>query len=258
MRISINGKFVPQLTLTGDEPEFNFAYGVFETIRTYQQQSFALTEHLQRLRRSADSIALTIAPSNETLTQWVQQHCIDNDELRIKLIAALGKIYILSQPLQVHPQIYSKGVTVGLYTLERTQPEVKSLARIQEYLAHQQAVAREQHDALLINERKELYECAQGNFYYVKDNVIYTPRAKILAGVTRGIVLTLAAPYYHLKQKRIYLDEVLLADECFLTQTSTGVVPVVGIEERPVGTGKPGAVTKHLIELFGEYVGSQS
>ncbi|MBI4407582.1 MAG: branched-chain amino acid aminotransferase, partial [Candidatus Kerfeldbacteria bacterium] len=62
-------------------------------------------------------------------------------------------------------------------------------------------------------------------------------------------------PYYHVKQKRIYLDEVLLADECFLTQTSTGVVPVVGIEERPVGSGKPGSVTKHLMELFAEYVG---
>ncbi|MBI4407681.1 MAG: aminotransferase class IV, partial [Candidatus Kerfeldbacteria bacterium] len=88
MRISINGKFVPHLVLTGDEPEFNFAYGVFETIRTYRQQPFALTEHLQRLRRSADSIALPITPTNETLTQWVQQHCVATDELRIKLIAA--------------------------------------------------------------------------------------------------------------------------------------------------------------------------
>lgn len=254
MQISINGKFVQQIVLTGDEPEFNFAYGVFETIRTYVGQPFALPEHLQRLRRSAESIILSIEPSNDTLTQWVQQHCSAHNEIRIKLIAARDDIYILSQPLQINSQIYNKGVTVGLYTLERTQPEVKSLARIQEYLAHQQAIAREQHDALLINERKELYECAQGNFYYVKDNVIYTPRAKILAGVTRGIVLNLAAPYYHVKQKRIYLDEVLLADECFLTQTSTGIVPVVRIEERPVGTGKPGAVTKHLIELFGEYV----
>lgn len=259
MKISINGKFVDHITLHGDEPEFNYAYGVFETLRTYHNKPFALMDHLQRLRRSATSINLPIEPTNDVLTQWVQQHCSkdkgNDTEVRIKMIAAAQRIYIVSQPLIISTQLYHKGVGVSLYTLQRTQPEVKSLARIQEYLAHQQAVERKQHDALLINELKELYECAQGNFFYVKDNVIYTPRTRILAGITRNIVLTLAEPFYHIKQKRIYLDEVLRADECFMTQTTTGVLPVVSIDQRPVHNGKPGEVTKHLMELFGEYTG---
>lgn len=253
MTISVNGQFVKTIELTGDEPEFNYAYGVFETIRTYHGKPFQLTEHLQRLRRSAESISLEIAATNEQLTQWLKQHCTGESELRIKVIAALDKIYIVSKPLIIPPILYAKGVAVGLYTLQRTQPEVKSLARIQEYLAYQQALSRKQHDALLINERKELYECAQGNFFYVKENTIFTPRSHILAGITRGIVIALAEPHYHIKQQRIYLDEVLNADECFMTQTTTGVVPVVQIDQRKVKTGKPGLVTQHIMELFRGY-----
>jgi len=255
MTISVNGQFVKHITLQGNEPEFNFGYGVFETIRTYQSKPFKLAEHLQRLRRSAEAISLVVDQTNTTITQWVQQHCTSEAELRIKIIAAKDTIYILSQPLLLSPTLYTKGVAVGLYTLQRTQPEVKSLAWIQEYVAHQQAVLNKQHDALLINDRKELYECAQANFFYVKDNTIITPRSHILAGITRNSVLTLAEPHYHIKQQRISLDEVLQADECFLTQTSAGVVPIVQIDQRKIGNGKPGSVTRHLIELFGEYVG---
>lgn len=253
MRISLNGQFIPQITLTGTEVEFNYGYGVFETLRTYGGKPFEVLAHLQRLRRSAEGIQLPISASNDQLTQWLQAHCTGADELRLKLIAAPDRIYILSQPLTLAPNLYTKGVAVGLYTLERNQPSIKSLARIQEYLAHEQAVQRKQHDALLINHRKEVYECAQANFYYVKDDVIYTPRHAILPGITRSVVLLLAEQHYTVKQKRITLDEVLMADECFLTQTSSGVVPVVQIEERTVRSGKPGMVTKHLIELFADY-----
>ncbi len=257
MNISLNGEFIPHITLTGTEVEFNYGYGVFETIRTYHGKPFELTAHLQRLRRSAEGIQLSISASNTLLTQWLQAHCTGTDELRLKLIAAPGRIYILSQPLVLAPHLLTKGVTVGLYTLERNQPGIKSLARIQEYLAHEQAVERKQHDALLINHRKEVYECAQANFYYVKDDVIYTPRHAILPGITRNVIIQLAEQHYTVKQKRIYLDEVLMADECFLTQTSTGVVPVVQIEERLVGNGKPGMVTQDLIGLFNDYVEAQ-
>lgn len=254
MRISLNGKFVPEIRLRGDEPEFNFAYGVFETLRTYHGKPFELAAHLQRLRRSAQAIELNISASNQQLIHWIEEHCSTETELRIKLIAAIDHIYILSQPLTLSPTASTKGVAIGLYTLRRHQPAVKSLARIQEYLANAQALQRKQHDALLINERKEVYECAQANFFCVKDDVIYTPHHFILAGITRSVVITLAEQHYTVKQKRLHLDEVLLADECFITQTSSGILPVVKIEARRVGSGKPGMVTKHLMELFAEYV----
>lgn len=256
MKISLNGQLIPYLTLQGDEPEFNYAYGVFETIRTYNGKPFELTGHLQRLRRSAESIALSIQVSNEQLIKWIQAHCTAEQEQRIKLIAAPDKIYIISKPLEIHTALYKKGVSVGLYTLKRAEPSVKSLARIHEYLAWQQAHKRGQHDAVLINEHKEVYECAQANFYYVKDDVIYTARHGILSGITRNVLLQLAEQQYTVVQKRIYLDEVLRADECFLTQTSSGIVPVVKIEERLVGTGKPGMITKDLMEQFSEYAQS--
>lgn len=254
MKISLNGKFVPNITLTGNEPEFHFAYAVFETVRTYHGKVFELIPHLQRLRRSAEAIQLAIPNSNDQLTRWMEAHCTADQEQKIKLIAAPDHIYILSWPLEIDTALYQTGVSVGLYTLQRVNPSVKSVARIHEYLANQQARQRGQHDSLLINERKEVYECAQGNFYYVKDDVIYTPHHNILAGITRNVVIQLAQQHYTVKQKRIYLDEVLLADECFLTQTSTGVLPITQIDERLVGNGKPGMVTKDLMEMFNEYV----
>ncbi len=253
MKISINGKFQDNIVLKGNEPEFNQAYGVFETIRSYKDKPFHLSDHLNRLRASADYIKLNIKPKDKVITEWISKHCELKNDLRIKIIAALDKIYILSEPLNINPKIYTKGVSVGLHSLERNMPSVKSLAYLQEYLAHETAVKQKHHDALLINHKQEVTEGAYSNFFYIKDDVIITPRYKVLSGITKRIVLKLAMPYYRIEQRRVHLDEVLRGNECFLTQTSTGILPIVKIDKRKIKSGKPGPITKHLIELFKEY-----
>lgn len=255
MNISINGKFVDTITLTGTEPEFGRAYGVFETIRTYHGRPFALAEHLERLAFSAQQLQLTLPYPIHTITDWVKELCQQNHdtEMRVKVIAGIKNIYILGEPLQLNELIYCDGVKLKLYALERTTPTIKNLAYWQEYLAHETALREHYYDALLINAKQQITEGAYSNFFCVKDNIIYTaPTNTILAGITRKHVLQLAQNNYTIIEQSLEQNFVLQCDECWLTQTSTGIVPVIQIDEHVIGDGKLGIVTNHLIQLFND------
>lgn len=254
MQVSINGTIVDHITLTGSEPEFNYGYGAFETLRSYNGKPFKVQEHLERLQRSAEHIQLHIEPDNMLLTRWLANHCTSEFDVRLKIVAAVGKIYITSQPLQIDSTIYTEGVSVDLQSVERWQPTIKSLAYSQEYLAHELAVRNGHYDALLMNHAQEITEGAYCNIFSIKNDVISTPRYSILQGITRNTIIELAKPYYAIEERKLSLEELMVTDECFLTQTSAGIVPIVRIDKHSVGSGKPGPITQHLIDVFNEYV----
>lgn len=254
MRISLNGTVIKNIQLTGHEPEFNFGYGVFETIRSYYGQPFELSAHLRRLRQSARALHLRITPTNTVLTNWVKQHCQANTEQRIKLIAAPDHIYILSQPFTIPASLYRSGIAVCTYPSSRTDPTVKSLARIPEYIAHNYAVAHGYHDALLLAQRQTIFEGAYSNIFMIKRGVLYTPDKNILFGVTRGLVLKLAQRHYPVRFRPLTLPQVQSADEFFLTQTSVGIAPVMRVDRHTITSGHVGPITQVLIKRFNDYV----
>ncbi|MFA6475082.1 MAG: aminotransferase class IV [Patescibacteria group bacterium] len=236
MKISINGQFVKKISLSGKEPEFMCAYGVFETIRTYGGKPFQLSAHLKRLQESAKVIGLKMA-SQKTITQYISKHTderIKNKELRIKVIGAPNRIYVLSEELKIDSKIYKTGVKLLNYPYQPAVPKIKSLARIFEYQAHELALKQGCFDAYLGN------ECACANIFIIKNNTIITPNRDILYGVTRQVVLNLCKNRYRVVFKKITWQDIQHSAECFITQTSTGIVPV----------GKPGQITKELIKLF--------
>ena len=256
MTISLNGNFIDAITFTGDEPEFIHAYGVFESFRTYSAQPFHLNDYLNRLRASAEAIELPIEASDEDITMWVERHIqrsASTNDVRIKIIAAPSKLYILSTAITIDSTIYTQGITMGIRTLERRMPSTKTLAYFEEHIAHAAAERDGHYDALLINHKQEVLEGAYSNFFFIKHSTLVTARNSILQGVTRNIVLKLADGHYTVEQRKITLEEMLLADECFLTQSTTGVVPVVGIDKRKVRTGAVGKSTQHIMDLFADY-----
>lgn len=256
MDVSINGQFVRTIRLRGDEPEFAYSYGVFETIRTYDRKPFALVQHLRRLHQSAAALHLPIAYSTATIKRWVLQHCTNQPDQRIKIIAAPQRIYILSQPLVIAPTVYH-GVAVQLRQVARSTPQVKSIAYGVEFQAHTAAQAAGYYDALIMNRQQQILELAYANFFCVRRNTIITPARNILFGVTRAIVIQLARRHYRLQFRSLAKTAALTADECFLTQTSTGIVPIVRINRQRIGNGTPGPVTTHLMTLFKEYVAEE-
>ncbi|MDP3970083.1 MAG: aminotransferase class IV [bacterium] len=253
MIISVNGKFVDHIELTGDEPEFDYGFGVFETIRTYNGKLFHLTQHLKRLQQSAEIMNFELPHAIEKIEGWANAHTKSNSDLRLKIIAAPKNIYILSRPLRIKNSIYQNGISMKLYQLERFMPAVKKLNYWQEIQANAIAKKAKCYDALLINSKQEITEGAFSNIFYIKNDVVITPRNNILQGITRNIVLQLARQHYQVKEKKVLLDELLLADECFLTQTTTGIVPVVKIDKRTIRNGKPGLITADLISKFETY-----
>ncbi len=254
MKISINGTIVDHIVLSGNEPELHYGYGAFETLRSYRGKPFKVNEHLERLRRSAEHLQLSIEPDDPTIVRWINNHCTTEYDVRLKVIAAVGKIYIFSQPLTIDPEIYGQGVALNLQSLERWEPAVKSISYTQEFLAHEAALRDGYYDALLMNSAQEITEGAQCNIFCIKNDVIITPRYSILQGITRNQIVDLAKPHYAIEERKLTLEETMVADECFLTQTSAGIVPVVAIDKHIVGSGKPGPITKHLMDLFKDYV----
>lgn len=254
MQLSLNGRWIKHIQLTGTEPEFNFGYGVFETIRSYYEQPFELPAHLHRLRQSARALHFKITTNDAQLTNWVQKHCTGKAARRIKLIAAPQRIYILSQPLRVPSTIYTTGVTMSTYHSDRPDPTVKSLARIHEYRAHTDAVTRGYYDALLLDPRQRIFEGAYSNIFMIKCGVLYTPDKNILFGVTRGLILKLVQRHYPVRFRPLTLPQVQSADECFLTQTSVGIAPVVRVDRHTIARGHVGPITQDLIKRFNDYV----
>jgi branched-subunit amino acid aminotransferase/4-amino-4-deoxychorismate lyase len=257
MPISNNGKFVTNITLKGNEPEFGRAYGVFETLRTYHGQPFMVLEHLQRLQRSAQQMHFKLPQTLETIRTWILVHCTtvpSTTEWRIKIIAGTQHIYIISEPLPILPKKYfTQGVAVQTYALTRCTPTIKNLGYWQEHLAHETAIAAGCYDALLINKHQQITEGAFSNFFWIKDNSIYTANHSILAGITRQIVLQLAHNYYSIQYRSLRITEISQIDECFLTQTSAGLLPITRIDQHLIAYGKPGLITKKLIALFEQF-----
>jgi branched-subunit amino acid aminotransferase/4-amino-4-deoxychorismate lyase len=256
MKISVNGKTVRHISLVGTEPEFHYGYGVFETMRTYNKQIFSRDLHLRRLRRSAKAIKLSIRPTDAQLSRWLQRHCEDSGESRIKLMAAVNCIYILSTPLVIDfdSAIYRSGVKVTTYQGQRAHPQVKGNAWVLEYLAYDFAIRHGYFDALLIGPDRTVAEAAFGNIFIVRNNIIYTAKANILPGITRHVVLSLlrkAKLPVHFRTNT--LSEIMHANECIITKTTTGVVPVINISGQRIGNGKPGPITRQLIQAFNSY-----
>lgn len=257
MKISVNGKMVRRISLRGTEPEFHYGYGVFETMRTYGGQIFELSEHFRRLRRSAKAIKLTIKPTNVQLSRWLRQHYPHSGERRIKLIAAKDNIYILSTTVTTNfnSPIYRLGVKVTTYPGQRMTPQVKGNAWVLEYLANQFAQRHGYFDAFLVGPDKTVGESACGNIFIIRDNIISTANEQILPGVTRKTVLhLLPKAQLSIRFHTHTLNEILRADECFLTSTMPGIVPVVNISGKRIGNGKPGPMTQQLIRAFNTYV----
>lgn len=253
MRISIDGNAVDAVSFTGGEPEFNYGYGAFETVRTYHGLPFHLSDHLARLRTSAAEIQLHVPAQDKQIQNWVLEHCTTTEDRRIKIIAASEHVYILSEPLIINAAGQTAGITLQLTRLERRLPHAKLLNYADEYLAHRMAQDHGYDDALLMTAQQEIREAAFANFFIVKNDVIITPHHHILLGITREIVLRLARQQHAVKERPLSLDEVMLSAEAFITQTTTGILPVTHIDRHVIGSGQPGKVTKQLIQQFTEY-----
>jgi branched-chain amino acid aminotransferase len=282
--VYVNGRISDERDAVISVLDHGFLYGegVYEVVRTYDRTPFLFDRHLQRLRRSAQMIALDVPFSDEELHERLRETTAaffahpDNREVadvyvRLLLTRGVGEIsydpscchhpslVIIVKPLVgLAPAVYERGVKVVIASVVRNHPcsinpLIKSNNLLNNALAAQEAYRRGAFDAVLRNFRGEIAECSIANLFVVKGGTLWTPpiEAGLLSGITRGFVFELCpGAGIRIEQKVLHDGDLYDADECFLTSSTQEVVPIVQVDDRTIGDGRPGPLTKQLLEAY--------
>ncbi len=277
LKIYIDGKFHESEDAKISVFDHGLLYGdgVFEGIRTYDGLIFKMKEHIDRLYQSAHAIMLEIPMTKEEMTEAVKKTLRENQmkDSYIRLIVTRGigdlgldprkcpkpTVIIITDKIKLyHQELYEKGLEIVTISTQRNihesvNPQIKSLNYLNNILAKVEAINAGVEEAVMLNSEGYVAECTGDNIFIVKNGAIFTPpvHSGVLRGITRGAVIDIA----HLKEIPIH-EEVMTrydlfnADEMFLTGTAAEIIPVVKMDRRKIGDGKPGKMTAKLITEF--------
>ncbi len=236
-------------------------YGVFDFLRTYNKKPFLLNEHLKRLQNSAKELNIKVPYSNKEITEQIQELLNAHPTLKeanIRIVLTGGDpdngqnhtFYILLEPITIYPQeIYKKGIKLMTHEYQRHFSRAKSLNYSKAYSLKSEKEAKKAFEILYIKEDQVL-ECSTSNIFIFKNGKLITPKDNILLGTTRQFILQLAQKHWPIEERIINTEEVLQADEVFISATNKEIMPVIQIEEHTIATGKPGPETKRLMDMF--------
>ncbi|MDH5418984.1 MAG: branched-chain-amino-acid transaminase [Candidatus Bathyarchaeota archaeon] len=250
--------------------------GVFEGIRAYNGIVFKLKEHIDRLYRSAHTIMLKIPMTKSEMTKAVLETLKKNNlkDAYIRLVVTRGvgnlgldprkcpkpTIFIITEPmLQLHsPEVKEKGIKTIIAWVKRdpvdaTTHEIKSLNYLNSILGKIEANITGADEAICLNRAGFVCEGVGENIFIVKEGKVFTPpiSSGALDGITRTVIMKLAEKLgYEVVERNITPNELFTAEEVFFTGTAAEVTPIRKINERVIGKGKPGPVTKRIMEGF--------
>jgi branched-chain amino acid aminotransferase len=282
--INVNGRIAHGTDAAIPVLDHGFLYGegVYEVCRTYHGRPLLFDRHMRRLRGSAEMLALPVpftddealALVTETLTAAsLARPGVPGPEAYVRLLLTRGvgelsydpascprpSVVVIVRPhVETPADIYNLGVRVSLVPIVRNHPRslnplIKSNNLLNNALAMQHALKHGAFEAVMRNHRGEIAECSQSNLFLVKSGAAITPPidAGLLAGITREFLFEVAQEIgVPMAESLVRDDDLLGADEAFLTSTTREVVPIVLVDEHRIGSGRPGPVTRALLEGF--------
>lgn len=275
-QVWINGQFFDKLDAKISVYDHGLLYGdgVFEGIRVYNRKVFKHEEHVARLYDSAKAIHLKIPLSPAEMQAAVEETVKVNDRVDgyIRLIVTRGagtlgldprkcepNVIVICDGISLYPpELYENGLEIITASTIRNHPNavnprVKSLNYLNNILAKMEAIRAGCLEAIMLNHKGEIAECTGDNIFVIKNGTMRTPpiEAGILEGITRNFVMELArkqgVPVVEANMTR---HDVYVADEVFLTGTAAEVIAVTKVDDRAIGAGKQGPITKSLREAF--------
>ncbi|MEX2213765.1 MAG: branched-chain-amino-acid transaminase [Phycisphaeraceae bacterium] len=279
--IWLNGKLVPpeQATVSVFDHGLLYGDGVFEGIRVYSGRVFKLRTHLQRLFESAKAIRLKIPQTLDELIQAthdaVKANEIKNGYIRLCVTRGAGSLginpfvcphpstFIIVDSITLYPaELYENGMSIITSSVMRNHPaalspRIKSLNYLNNILAKIEAIDAGVLEAVMLNINGFVTECTGDNIFIMKHGTLLTPplHAGILEGVTMTTVIGLAeAEGICVQRGDLSKHDLYIADEMFLTGTAAEVIPVTKVDNRVIGTGEPGPVTRQLNQAFRKLV----
>jgi len=280
VKIYLDGKLVEKEDAKISVFDHGLLYGdgVFEGIRAYNGRVFRLREHLDRIYNSAKAIMLDVQMTKKELESAIIQTLSANKlkDAYIRLVITRGygdlgldpdkcakpTVFIIADKIKLYPEeYYTQGLEVIITSTRRTVPDtlnpcIKSLNYLNNIMAKIEANRAGVPEGIMLNTAGYVAECTGDNIFTIKDNALVTPPASVgaLEGITRGAVMELAKNKLKLLVREDMLTSYHLytAEECFLSGTAAEVIPVVKIDGRVIGDGKPGKITLKLIKEFKE------
>ena len=277
MKIYMNDGLVDQSEAKVSVFDHGLLYGdgIFEGIRLYNGCVFKLEEHLERLEYSAKAIMLKLPWSRQDISDAVRETCraneLQNGYIRLVITRGVGslglsikncdnpQLIIIADTIQLYPQeFYENGLKIITVPTRRCNPaalppSVKSLNYLNNILAKIEAQHLGYHEAIMLNDQGYVAECTGDNVFIIHKGELITPAASAgaLKGITRDTALEIAGelgiPWREANMTRY---DVWVADELFLTGTAAEIIPIVEVDARQIGNGKPGAITAKFLESF--------
>jgi branched-chain amino acid aminotransferase len=277
MKIYIDGKYCSERDAKISVFDHGLLYGdgIFEGIRAYNGRVFKLKEHIDRLFHSAKAILLNIPIPHAQMMAAVLETCRRNQihDGYIRLVVTRGagtlglspnrcknpSVIIIADKIQLYPpELYRKGMAIVTVPTVRNlhsalNPAIKSLNYLNNILAKIEANIAGCEEAIMLNAQGYVSECTGDNVFVVKEDQLLTPplSAGALYGITRRVVMEMAGESgMKVSEPNLTRYDLFNADECFLCGTGAEIVPVVSIDARVIGNGKPGPVTQRLVTQY--------
>jgi branched-chain amino acid aminotransferase len=275
----VNGTFVPKEEAKVSVYDHGYLYGdgIFEGIRAYEGRIFRLEQHLDRLFESARYLMLDIPLSRDELRaailETVRRCGLRDAYIRPVISRGVGDlgldprkcrratVVIIVDTIQLYPkEAYERGLRAITATTRKVppdalSPQAKTLNYLNNIMARLEANQAGVEEAIMLNADGYVCECSADNLFIVRSGEVWTPPAYlgILKGVTRGAIIELAAKIgVPLAEQVFTLHDVYTADECFLSGTGAELGPVVEVDARPIGTGRPGPLSARFLRAFRE------
>lgn len=283
--VYVDGEYYPKSQAKVSVFDHGFLYGdgVFEGIRAYNGIVFKLKEHIDRLYRSAHMIMLQIPMTKEKMIETVLKTLRKNNlkDAYVRLIVSRGAgdlgldprkcsiptIVVIADTIKLHKtEAKEKGVTAMLSWVKRdpvdaTSHEIKSLNYLNSIMAKIEANISGVDEAICLDKNGFICEGVAENIFIVKNGMLMTPPSYTgaLPGITAQAAMKLARKMgYEVTEVNITPYDLFNANEVFFTGTAAEIVPVREINKRPINDGKPGPVTKRLMEAYSKMVNDPS
>jgi branched-chain amino acid aminotransferase len=280
-KVNVNGDIVDEQQAVVSVFDHGFLYGegIYETLRTYNGQPFLFDRHMRRLRSSAGRLHLGIPLTDAAIADRFRRTMdaaalgIPGAEAYIRILVTRGVgdlsydpavtpdpsvVVIVKSQVDPPPHVYEHGVKAAIVPVIRNHPGtvnpiIKSNNLLNSALAMQEAIRRGAFEGIMRNYRGELAECTTANLFLVKGGVALTPPidAGLLPGITREFLFEVGTTIgIEVREQVLRDDDLFGAEEAFLSSTTRELVPIVTVDDRTIGAGRPGRVTCALLDAF--------
>jgi branched-chain amino acid aminotransferase len=242
-------------------------FGIFDFLKTINHRAIFLDDHFDRFYNSAKEMNLSIGVTRDELKtsidKLLEKNDMPNSGLKFILTGGFSEdgytvtkpnLILTQTPFEIDPTSFEKGMRLVTYQHQRQLPTIKTIdylqaIRLQQYIKEQLA------DDVLYHHQGAIRECPRANFFIVKGKDVITPKTDVLKGITRSKILSFKLEGYTISAQDFTLDDLKNADEAFISSSTKNALPVLTVDGKPIGDGRPGKITREINEQLYSLIG---